>query len=306
MNQNEAQRLSSVAKSTLANRKCQWMCYERFCNKFSLRSVPCSNAQAALYATHLSQYMVASSISNYIHAIIFFHNINGHTPPDWRDFNLKATISGIKNTQEATSNRKDPLLPKHLAKIAPHVEESSQIQRLVWAAMCFLFRTLLRVSHVVASPHTLKSGDIILTDWGFWVKVISSKTRKKSQKPQFIPVVASPGSAICPVPLLKNFLCAHRSREDPLFSTPSIPRLTYGVFHKTMDYLTSKASLPGDFASHSLRRGGASFMSMIDCTVPQIKSRGNWSSECVYEYIVPSLAHELSVDSKFSSCYSKF
>ena len=274
--------------------------------KFGLPTFPCTNNQAALYATHLCQYMVASSISNYIQAVIFFHNLKGLTPPDWRDFNLKATLTGIKNTQEATSNRKDPLLPKHLAKVAKIVDLDSQIQRLVWTAMCFLFRTLLRVSHVVSSPHTLLKGDVKVTDWGIWVKVNSSKTRKKYQKPQYIPVVDKVGSPICPVGLIKACASHPGGKDSPLFSTPATPVLTYGVFHKTMDHLLRLAGLPGDFSSHSLRRGGTSFMSMIDCTVPQIKSRGNWASECVYEYIVPSLAHELKMDLKFSNNYPKF
>ena len=104
-------------------------------------------------------------------------------PPDWKDFNLKATITGIRNQQVTPSNQKDPLLPKHLARIAKHVDFDSRIQRLVWAAICFLFRTLLRVSHVVSSPHTLKSKDVVFTNWFFFVRVCSSKTRKSSQKP---------------------------------------------------------------------------------------------------------------------------
>ena len=81
--------------------------------------------------------MVASSISNYIQAVIFFHNIRGLTLSDWRDFNLKATITGIRNNQEASSHRKDPLLPKHLSRVARRVDWDSQIQKLVWGAMCF-------------------------------------------------------------------------------------------------------------------------------------------------------------------------
>ena len=172
--------------------------------------------------------------------------------------------------------------------------------------MCFLFRTLLRVSHAVTSPHTLKTKDVVFTDWGFFVKVCSSKTTSKSQKPQYIPVVKSPGSPICLVTLLEGIWADSASGESNLFSTNSIPAISYSIFHNTMDYLISKAGLAGTFSSHSLRRGGASFMSTIDCSIPQIKSRGNWSSDCVYEYVIPSLEHELRVDSKISKCYSKF
>ena len=205
----------------------------------------------------------------------------------------------------APSNQKDPLFPKHLVKLSK-VDSESDIQRLVWAAMCFLFRTLLRVSHVVSSPHTLLNSDVVFTNWGFFVEVCSSKTKKKSQKPQYIPLVRSPGSPICPVALLEEFWASSGSGENCLFSTSAIPAITYSMFHKTMDLFIQKADLPGSFSSHSLRRRGASFMSTINCTIPQIQSRGNWASDCVYEYVIPSLEHDLRVDSKFSSCYSQF
>ena len=249
--------------------------------------------------------MVASSITTYVQAVIFFHNIHGHQPPDWKDFNLKATIAGIRNLQTTPPGQKDPLFPKHLTKLSKVVDKDSVIQRLVWAAMCFLFRTLLRVSHVVSSPHTLKTKDVVFTNWGFFVRVSSSKTKKKSQKPQYIPVVKSQGSPLCPVALLEDIWASSGSGENNLFSTSMIPAISYSVFSKTMDFLVAKAGINGSFSSHSVRRGGASFMSMIDCTIPQIKSRGNWASDCVYDYVVPSLQHELEIDTKFSKIYSQ-
>ena len=119
-------------------------------------------------------------------------------------------------------------------------------------------------------------------------------------------MVGSPSSPICPVRLLRDIWTSSNSGDDYLFSTEGIPVISYRVFHKTLECLIKKSGLQGSFSSHSLRRGGASFMSMIDCTIPQIKSRGNWASDCVYEYVVPFLEHELKVDAKFSSFYSKF
>ena len=304
--ENERLRLSSVAESTLKNRRLQWRCYLRFCAKYSLPVLPCTNSQAALYATFLSQYMVALSITTYIQAVIFFHNIHSHQPPNWKDFNLKSTLTGIRNTQTKPSNQKDPLFPKHLAKMSRFVDKDNAVEKLVWAAVCFLFRTLLRVSHVVISPHTLKTKDVVFTNWGLFVVIHSSKTKKKHHKPQYIPVVSAPSSPICPVTMLRDIWVASSCGEDNWFSITEIPAISYGTFHKTLDDLIKKSGLPGSFSSHSLRRGGASFMSMIDCTIPQIKSRGNWSSDCVYDYVVPSMGHELAVDTKFSSFYSQF
>ena len=59
-----------------------------------------------------------------------------------------------------------------------------------------------------------------------------------------------------------------------LFSSPMVPKLTYSLFAKKFKELTIRAELKGDFASHSLRRGGATFMSMLERPVGTDQSQG--------------------------------
>ena len=83
--ENEKLKRESVAQSTMRNRKIQWRCYLRFCANYNFDPYPCSVPQAGLYATYLSQYMLHSSITTYILAVVFFHNINGYIPPRMGD-----------------------------------------------------------------------------------------------------------------------------------------------------------------------------------------------------------------------------
>ena len=66
---------------------------------------------------------------------------------------LKATLEGIARVKGRGQKGKDPLFPNHLRKVSQVVNLAVDWELLVFTAMLFLFRTLLRVSHVVVSPH---------------------------------------------------------------------------------------------------------------------------------------------------------
>ena len=74
----------------------------------------------------------------------------------------------------------------------------------IWTMILFLFKTLLRVSHVVTSPHTLLVRDIVFKSWGMIVNIKSSKTSQRG-KPHQIPVSRIENKALSPVYLLDFF-----------------------------------------------------------------------------------------------------
>ena len=161
---------------------------------------------------------------------------------------------------------------------------------------------LLRVSHVVRSDHTLRREDVLFNSKGCLLRVRSSKTTGGEGNERFIPVTWASEASMCAARGLKALLGkVPGSPKDPLFSAVGLPGLSYSVFHKVFKSLVIRAGLSGDFASHSLRRGGATFMSMVGCTISQVKDRGGWVSDCVYRYIKPPIAHKVLIDKKFVS-----
>ena len=56
------------------------------------------------------------------------------------------------------------------------------------------------------------------------------------------------------------------------------------------------------FSTHSLRRGGATFMRMSGASLQEIRERGDWKSGAVHEYLKLSLTERLSVDMKVALC----
>ena len=131
--------------------------------------------------------------------------------------------------------------------------------------------------------------------------VRSSKIEKKSDKVRYIPVVKSPQKQICVCEMLVVLFKRYPMGDQlaPLFSMDGVNPISYGVFARGFKSLLVKAGIQGNFASHSLRRGGSTYMSMKGCNVTDIRLRGGWKSDCVYKYICRPVAHDVEIDRKF-------
>ena len=212
---------------------------------------------------------------------------------------VSQTVKGIKNSQNIPQDVKDPLTQKHLEKMYRKANTKAHMGLLVWTMIIFLFSTLLRVSHVVLSPHTLLRKDIKFFKWGVLVCIRSSKTKKE---PFQISISYGRKNSICPVYWLgKMFTRYPRSRNAYLFSTSKVRCISYQIFNAALKSLTLKARLKGNFATHSLRRSGTTTLHQKGAPLPYIRERGQWASDCIYKYIKPSVLSKIKNDKKFST-----
>ena len=284
-------RFNSIADSTKKSRAGQWGIYKNTCAEFGWNPLPCDVDQACLYVTFLAKTLKPSTIKAYYQAVIFYHVCSGLEPIRLSNPVLKATMKGIERSQSVRAQGKDPILPQHLLRIVKVADLVSDLEFIVCVAALFMFRTLLRISNIVLSDHTLKARDVKFTEEGCFVRIHSSKTTSTSETASILPIVFSNDKRICAASWLKSLFVRFKpSPESQLFSCTNVPRLTYSMFAKKFKELTTRAGLKGDFASHSLRRGGATFMSMLERPLDQIKTRGLWKSDCVFSYIVPPVS----------------
>ena len=59
--------------------------------------------------------------------------------------------------------------------------------------------------------------------------------------------------------------------------------MTYGTYQEMLKRFAAKAGLdPANLSSHSLRRGGCTFLAMCGVMVEELKVRGDWASDTVY------------------------
>ena len=76
----------------------------------------------------------------------------------------------------------------------------------------------------------------------------------------------------------------------------SIP-LPYGFYSSVLKLACAAVGLPpGEFSSHSLRRGGATFLRLCGASLEEIKERGDWKSDCVRQYLKASIVERLTMD----------
>ena len=73
--------------------------------------------------------------------------------------------------------------------------------------------------------------------------------------------------------------------------------MTYKMYHGMLKLFAARAGLGEcDFTSHSLRRGGCTYLAMAGATIEEIKFRGDWASETVYRYLKTPLQQRILND----------
>lgn len=161
--------LSPATKST---RKRHWKCYLKFCKLYKFSPLPCSALQACYYLSFLSLYMKYNSVTTYYQSVVFYHRFFYLDVPLLSDSRLKYVLAGIKRDLSKGPSPMEPLSPCHLKRLYVVVDFDIHIDFIVWVAIIVLFRTLLCISHVTDSPHTLRIERVVLFLGGYFGSVI--------------------------------------------------------------------------------------------------------------------------------------
>lgn len=164
-------------------------------------TLPCSENQLAWFASYLMDYMVYTSVANYLQAVTWAHKLRGLTPPCVSSIPVKLALAGIKRVAKVSTRVRDSVTVSTLINLYECLNLKYVSHMLFWAILLLLFRSLLRVSHVVDSPHNLKKSDVLVGDNGFLLRVRSSKT---SRVPHDIPIACVKDSRLCACYWLKR------------------------------------------------------------------------------------------------------
>ena len=252
-----------------------------------------------LYITHLVKTVCFVTIKNYISSLWVLHDIMGMEHVDPEDFLIKCTITGAKRVLGSATRQVDPLTPQDLLKIYAVLKMDSWTDFTFWCALTLCYRCLLRVSHVTASPHTMRIKDIRFWRGGMDVWVHSSKTIQYRERSQRIPVTEAGASPLCPVIALRAYIkAAGLKQQDVVFS------YTYKSFNAKLKDCIAKAGLKGDFASHSIRRGSASYLASF-LPLHEVKRYGDWKSLAVLLYISDNYSSRRAKDALVARQLSK-
>jgi hypothetical protein len=220
-------------------------------------------------------------------------------------------MQGIKRHKGNHTEYKLPFTPEHLEKIR-HVLNPRSVEDLqIWCAVLVCFFGLLRMCAVSVKSASLwdpKSSvlreDLTLTSTGCILKIGHSKTNQFSEREHSVALPYIRDHPLCPTAALVKFfgLSGNVPMDHPLLTRRCgdvFIHLTQDVLRRRLQDLVKKIGLPvKDFGTHSLRRGGATWL--MSCGVPlhTIKSIGDWQSDCVQRYLKPSINDKLKTISK--------
>lgn len=290
------------AASTVRTRSVQIKAYSDFCDEFDgyLEPYPCDTDQLCLFICYLARTLCYSSIKNYMSALNNHFRDLKLPAIDYGSYSLKKCLAGIRRVLGESVRQASPLLPPQLLKLFSFMRASLG-HNVVHAAMLLCFRSLLRKCHVTASSSNLRRGDFTFHKWGMMVSVRKSKTNQHRDRVHRIPIARVGNAALCAVSWVERHFT-----ECPAMSTSAafrVPRaghtvpMSYHYFMSVIKILCGAAGLnPAEFSTHSLRRGGATFLRMCGSSIQEIKERGDWKSDAVYQYLELSVSERLTCD----------
>ena len=175
------------------------------------------------------------------------------------------------------------------------------------AALLTGFRALLRKCQLTYSDSILQRKDFEFHNWGMVVSVCRSKTIQFGQHELLIPVSKVNNSDLCTVYwCLKHFREAYVSAESLAFQIPTgdggFRPLDYPSSQATIKHFANCAGLdPDHFSSHSLGRGGCTFLAIQGASIEEMKTRGDWSSDTVFSYISLPLSERIMSDMRVAT-----
>ena len=230
------------------------------------------------------------TIKNYISGLWALHDYWGVKHPDPSMFIIRSTILGAKRLLGCETVQATPLSPQDIKKMYSVIKLDKFKDLQLWCAITVAYRCLLRVSHIVTSPHTLRVGDITFTGTGMDILIRSSKTVQFKDRVQRIPIIAAGSSCLCPCAFLRRYIqLANLKSTDQLFP------YSYNQFATLFKKLCVSAGLVGNFTSHSMRRGSATFLASF-LPLHDVKTYGDWRSWSVLLYIADTYASRKTKD----------
>ena len=294
--------------TTKQARSVQVQAYMAFCAEYEghVEPYPCSVDQVCLYMVYLARRLCFSSIRNYISALNNYLKDLGCTPIDYECHRVKKCMRGIRRVKGDGVKQAEPMLPGMLRRMFANMRGTAG-HIVVKAAMLVSFRALLRKCHVTESDSTLLRGDIEFHKWGLMLHIRRSKTVQFGERVHKIPVARLKDVELCAVHWVEeHFRQCPAPAGARAFRVPrgghSVP-LGYNYYLGVIRCMCCRCGLdPAVFSTLSLRRGGATYLRMCGATLQEIKERGNWKSDVVYQYLRLSLVERLALDRKVAMC----
>ena len=296
---------STFAENTQKSYWSHLRTFLRFCIYFDVEPLPISQKHLLAYIAFLARTLQPQSINNYLNIIRIIHLDKGLKNPLSDNFAVKNLKRGIARRKGSPPKQKLPITGQIMLDIYNLLSLCSSKEISFWAACCVGFFGFLRkinllpVSSIKLGDSCLLREDVdFVSNDCFVLNISKTKTIQNHERILTIPFVAVPGSVLCPVDAVMNMLIVSPVEDTlPLFSyveNGEVKWWTHSSFTTELRSLLSHAGYqPNDYTCHSFRRGGATLAFRLGMTMNEIKKRGDWASDAVYNYVTIQEDQEL-------------
>jgi hypothetical protein len=261
--------------------------------------VPASTQQILRYAAYLARSRGPSTTQQYLNIIRLLHLEHDLDNPLAGKWKIQSLLQGIKRTKGTLPLYKLPLTLHHLRQMEIKLDLSALADLCLWAAILTAFFGLLRVSNFTVSSLTdwgekcARRRDLSLEALGFVLHITGSKTIQSHDRVHQVVLPMMTSLDLCPASVLLRFIRSAGLITDafPVFSYLEHGHsrtLTTPVFRRRLSSLLEDVGLQKkDYSTHSLRRGGATWLASQGVPVDIIRALGDWKSDAVFKYLTP-------------------
>ena len=234
------------------------------------------------------------------------HYLLGYSVDHINGFLINLGLRGIARTNPYCIRQAQAITPDHLLQMATFLDFTKPIDLVYWCLFLFAFFLFARKSNLVPSSRKdrkekkfLLRKDVKLGNDHLLIHMKWSKTIQFGERVLETPLIAIPGSVLCPISAYKRMCKKVRAKNsDPLFTLPDKSCITYKMFQSKLlvRLLISKLKLdPLMFSTHSFRRGGATYAFKSNIPSELIQLHGDWSSNAYKKYLSFSIEDKLLV-----------
>ncbi|MCG8075263.1 MAG: hypothetical protein JAY75_03350 [Candidatus Thiodiazotropha taylori] len=305
---------AAFAEGTSKNLKVQWKSYFLFCKFYGQKPIPTSTETLCLYGQFLSRsFKSVESIKNYISGVKTLHYMLDIKFPLENKVQLDLMLRGLSRNNPHMPNRALPMTPLILMDMHSFLNLENAGDITIWCVLLFMFFLMARKSNMVPvsvsdfDPDKQLLRQDIKVFPGFLVVLIKwSKTNQFGSRLLKVPLVAIPGSDLCPVKAYKKMITLTPAADHhPAFliqyKKGKFRPLLYKQLQDKLKWLVTQTGRdPVQYSTHSLRRGGCSFAFKSGVPTSLIQFHGDWASECYRNYLTFDFQEKLSVSEKMA------
>lgn len=235
------------------------------------------------------------------------HYLLGFSVDHINTFLLNLSLRGLSRLKPYCVRQAHAITPDHLIQMSTVLNLEDPSDSVYWCLFLFAFFLFARKSNLVPSTQKdFKNKKFLLRNDvkpGLDHLVVSmrwSKTIQFGERVLETPLIAIPGSILCPIAAFKCMCKKVKAKKgDPLFTLPNNSYINYKKFQNKLRHLILAINLdPYCFSTHSFRRGGCSFAFKSNCPSELIQLHGDWKSEAYKRYLSFSIEDKLLVACK--------